>query len=177
MTDKDKPDIQNSGISSEPETAIQTPIFTEDTISLLSAAPANKASANYRLTRENYQQVKLIFQSVFSLAPADRAAFLDEAWCQGNNALRRQVEILLESYDSQFSDQSATAQVREKFVKESFENETLKIVLADETAESVVEELPEAPSENALHPSHLRFALVCLLFVLVVGANVINRRA
>jgi eukaryotic-like serine/threonine-protein kinase len=38
MTDKDKPDIQNSGISNEAETAIQTPIFTDEETLLFSDA-------------------------------------------------------------------------------------------------------------------------------------------
>ena len=43
MTDKDEPDIQSSGISNEPETAIQTPIATEDKTLLLSDALTNEA--------------------------------------------------------------------------------------------------------------------------------------
>jgi len=37
-----------------------------------------------------------------------------------------------------------------------------------------VDELRDAPNENALRPSRLRFALVCLLFVFVVGVTVIH---
>ena len=43
MTDKDKADIQNSGISNEAETTIQTPIQTDDKTLLLSDAPTVEA--------------------------------------------------------------------------------------------------------------------------------------
>ncbi len=175
MTDnQDEPDIQNSGISNEAETAIQTPLPTEDKMLLRFDALTNEAIANYRLNPEDYQQVKIVFQSLLGIAPASRAAFLDEA-CRGNDALRREVESLLESVDSRFMEQPAIAQVAEIVGKESLENEPTKISLANETAETGEEELPAAPDENTLRSSRWRFALLCLLFVnmfIFAGINI-----
>ena len=114
------------------------------------------------MNREDYRQIKEIFQAALDIAPESRAAYLDEA-CAGDKDLRREVERLLESFDSQFLERPAVAQVAEIVVKEKFENETTKISPADETLE-IEEESADAPDENALRPSRLRFALISLLF-------------
>jgi len=50
---------------------------------------------------DNWNQVKQIFNSVLELDPSGREEYLAEA-CAGDNAIRRQVEGLLESYLSDF---------------------------------------------------------------------------
>ncbi len=47
---------------------------------------------------ERWQQVDTLFQSTSERAPEERAAFLEEA-CRGDEALRRQVESLIRSYE------------------------------------------------------------------------------
>ena len=47
---------------------------------------------------ERWQQVNDLFQSAAERAPEERAAFLDEA-CHGDEALCREVESLLASYE------------------------------------------------------------------------------
>src|SRR5438093_6635148 len=47
---------------------------------------------------ERWKQVNDLFQSAVERAPAERAAFLDEA-CRGDEDLRREVESLLTSYE------------------------------------------------------------------------------
>jgi len=120
MTDNhDEPDIQNSGISNEPETAIQNAVPTEDKTLLHSDA----------LTNEAVDEPTRKFA-----APAGEL--------QTNH-------------------------------KTKFENEPTK-VLQDESQNDEADEPPAVPDENALRPSHLRFALVCLFFVFATGANIIN---
>jgi serine/threonine-protein kinase len=116
MTDKDEPDIQNSGISNEPETAIQTPISTEDETLLLSDA----------LT-----------------------------------------DIAIDEPTRKFAAPAKETQTKHKT---EFETEPTE-VLQDEPQD---DDLAEPPDENALRPSRLRFALVCLLFVFVTGSIVIS---
>ncbi len=111
MTDKVEPDIQNSGISNEPETVIQPPVPTEDKT----------------LLRPN--------------ALTDRA--IDEP--------TRKFDVP--------ANQVQTNR------KTEFETEPTK-VLPDESQ--------DAPDENALRPSRLRFALVCLFFAFVAGWSFIN---
>jgi serine/threonine protein kinase/Tol biopolymer transport system component len=50
------------------------------------------------MTPERWQQVKEVLQRVLELAPSERAAFLDQA-CDGDQALRREVESLLAAGD------------------------------------------------------------------------------
>jgi eukaryotic-like serine/threonine-protein kinase len=50
------------------------------------------------MTPERWQQVKELLQRVLELAPSERAAFLDQA-CDGDQALRREVESLLAAGD------------------------------------------------------------------------------
>ena len=50
------------------------------------------------MTPERWQQVKEVLQSVLELAPSDRAAFIDQA-CDGDKALRQEVETLLAADD------------------------------------------------------------------------------
>ncbi len=112
MTDKNKPDIQNSGISNEPETAIQNAVPTEDKTLLHSDALTNGA------TDEPTRKFT---------APADEL--------QTNH-------------------------------KTEFEAEPTKI-LQVESPDDISDEPPATPDENALRPSRLRFALVCLFFVIM----------
>ena len=61
------------------------------------------------MNREDYRQAKEIFQTALETAPERRAAYLEKA-CAGNETLRREVERLLESFDSQFLEKPAVAQ-------------------------------------------------------------------
>lgn len=116
------------------------------------------------MNREDYQRVKEIFQASLDVTPERRAAYLDKV-CGEDEVSRREVERLLEAFDSQFLERPAIGQVAEIVVKENLENEPTEIGFAGEPSETDIEELPDAPDENALRPSRLRFALVCLLFV------------
>ena len=49
-----------------------------------------------RATPDNWEQVKKLFDAAIAQPTGERAAFLDDA-CAGNEALRREVESLLES--------------------------------------------------------------------------------
>ncbi len=125
------------------------------------------------MNREDYQRVKEIFQAALDVAPERRAAYLDKV-CGEDEFSRREVERLLEAFDSQFLEKPAVAQMA-IVVKENLENEPTEIGFADETSETKEDELPPAPDENALRPSRLRFALVCLLFVnmfIFIGINI-----
>ena len=67
------------------------------------------------MNREEYRQVKEIFQAALDVAPERRVGYLDEV-CAGDGVLRREVERLLESLDSQFLERPAVAQVAESLV-------------------------------------------------------------
>src|SRR5215213_5079803 len=64
------------------------------------------------MNREDYQRVKQIFQSALDAAPAERAAFLDSA-CQDNEDLRREVERLLSSFESDYLEEPAIIKMAE----------------------------------------------------------------
>ncbi|HEX8263906.1 MAG TPA: protein kinase [Pyrinomonadaceae bacterium] len=71
------------------------------------------------MNRENWQQVKQIFQSAIELAPEQRNAFLTEA-CAGDNLLRREVELLLDSLQSNFLEKPAISKIAERILGNSF---------------------------------------------------------
>jgi len=126
------------------------------------------------MNREDYQQVKKIFQAALDIAPVERDAFLDEA-CQDNEDLRREVERLLDSFDTQFLEMPAVAGLAGVvFEEEITEDEPTKILPESESEPTKILQNVEPPDENALRPSSLRFALVCLLFVLMVGAHLVQ---
>lgn len=54
---------------------------------------------NKTVKRENWEQVKIIFNRALAVAPLERKEFLDET-CAGDKDLRRDVEILIASFDS-----------------------------------------------------------------------------
>lgn len=58
----------------------------------------------------NWQQVKDIFYSALEQAPAEREAFLDAA-CGADQDLRRDIEILLASYQSEFLEKPAAGRL------------------------------------------------------------------
>ena len=64
------------------------------------------------MNREDYQQVKEIFQAALDIAPAERAAYLNEK-CSGNPHLRREVEKLLDSFESDYLEQPAIGKMAE----------------------------------------------------------------
>ena len=72
------------------------------------------------MNREDYQQVKQIFQSVLDIVPDNRADYLNEK-CSDNIALRREVEKLLSSYESGYLEQPAIEKVAEFMVGNQLE--------------------------------------------------------
>lgn len=84
------------------------------------------------MKHEDYKQVKKIFKLALNLVPEERMAFLDKE-CLGNEALRCEVEELLESYDSKFMEEPAIAQVDEVFVEDKAEDEPTKLFSVLET--------------------------------------------
>lgn len=127
------------------------------------------------MANENWEKAKRIFADAIKVAPDERVHFLDKV-CAGDADIRREVESLLSSYDEaeSFMENPAVGEVAETVVKEKLEGEPTKISYNYQTPVTDEEELPDAPDENALRPSRLRFALVCFLFVFVFGANVIS---
>ncbi len=69
------------------------------------------------MTPERWQRVKELFESALERTPAERLAFLDEA-CDGGEALRREVQSLLASYEEgeSFMKRPAVAQAAETLV-------------------------------------------------------------
>ncbi len=67
------------------------------------------------MNAEDYQKVKEIFNSVLEIGPEGRGAFLDER-CDGDGDLRKEVERLLASYDSEYLERPAVGNLSEKFV-------------------------------------------------------------
>jgi len=51
------------------------------------------------MSNEKWQQVKQVFQSALEHAPGERGAFLADA-CANDAGLRREVEILLTSFEN-----------------------------------------------------------------------------
>lgn len=67
---------------------------------------------------EQWQQIKQIFGAAFDLSLEERPTFLAEA-CQGDEDLRREVEALLDSFDSEYLEQPAVGEVAEQVIGES----------------------------------------------------------
>src|SRR3989454_1304376 len=61
-----------------------------------------------KVTSENWEQVKELFEAALKREPVERVAFLDGA-CGGQDALRREVESLLKSYEQAGSFMDAPA--------------------------------------------------------------------
>jgi serine/threonine protein kinase len=68
---------------------------------------------------EQWQKVKEIFDAALKREPNELSSFLDKA-CDGNQELRREVEILLASSENvgSFMDQAAIGKVADMFVSE-----------------------------------------------------------
>src|ERR1044071_7907506 len=69
------------------------------------------------MKRENWQKVKQIFTDALEFAPDARGAFLAEA-CSDDESLRREVEVLLHSFEEGFLEKPAVGQVAAAFVEE-----------------------------------------------------------
>ncbi|HRH42004.1 MAG TPA: protein kinase [Pyrinomonadaceae bacterium] len=67
------------------------------------------------MNREDYQQVKQIFQFALDIAPDERAEFLNQK-CSDNIVIRQEVEKLLSSFDSEYLEQPAVEQFAEKII-------------------------------------------------------------
>jgi hypothetical protein len=62
------------------------------------------------MNRENWEKAKEIFHRARELEPDQRREFVQKA-CTENEALREQVEILLQSYESDFLEETAIHQI------------------------------------------------------------------
>lgn len=69
------------------------------------------------MTREEYQKVKEVFQSVMEIADEGRSAFLDEV-CGNDGNVRREVERLLNTFDSEFMEGTAVQNVADLLADE-----------------------------------------------------------
>ena len=69
------------------------------------------------MKRENWQKVKQIFNDALEIAPSERENFLDNV-CGGNDGLRRDVEVLLKSFEADFLEKPAVGQVADVIVEE-----------------------------------------------------------
>ena len=69
------------------------------------------------MKRENWQKVKQIFNDALEIAPPEREAFLDKI-CAEDNSLRRDVEVLLKSFEEDFLEKPAVGQVAETIIGE-----------------------------------------------------------
>jgi eukaryotic-like serine/threonine-protein kinase len=80
---------------------------------------SNEANCATNMTPERWQQVKEIFNSAIQYEPKGRAAFLSQE-CGGDEALRREVESLLQSHDesNSFLEQPAVENAAEMLVNE-----------------------------------------------------------
>ena len=67
---------------------------------------------------DRWQQVKELLGETLQRAPDERAAFLDAA-CGGDDSLRREVESLLTSYQTDFMAQPAVGEVAEMLLEEN----------------------------------------------------------
>ncbi|MDQ3749898.1 MAG: serine/threonine-protein kinase [Acidobacteriota bacterium] len=67
------------------------------------------------MTSEKWQQVKQICGAALELSPELRPAFLVEA-CNGETDVRREVEVLLDSFDSQFLEQPVIDKALEQII-------------------------------------------------------------
>lgn len=70
------------------------------------------------MNREEYQQVKEVFQDALDLAPNERAEYLDKN-CSDNLQLRHEVEKLLASFDDDYLEQPAIGKVAESIISKS----------------------------------------------------------
>ena len=72
------------------------------------------------MTPERWQHIKEVFASALERVAAERAAFLDET-CAGDEALRREVERLLASYDEEqsFMESPAVGEVATQILKKN----------------------------------------------------------
>ncbi len=65
---------------------------------------------------ERWQQVKEIFNAALEVAPDKRAAFLSEA-SAGDDDVRRDVEILLHSFESDFLEEPVVGKIADRIAE------------------------------------------------------------
>jgi eukaryotic-like serine/threonine-protein kinase len=70
------------------------------------------------MNREDYQQIKKIFQSTLDIAPDERAEYLNEK-CSDNTSIRHEVERLLSSFDSDYLEKPAVEKFAESIVSKN----------------------------------------------------------
>src|SRR5215831_19469259 len=51
-----------------------------------------------RMNEERWREIEALFHAALECAPAERAAFLDDA-CAGDEELRRQIDLLLSKHE------------------------------------------------------------------------------
>lgn len=66
---------------------------------------------------ENWQKVKQIFNDALEIAPSERELFLTEV-CGGDDSLRRDVKVLLNSFEDNFLEKPAIGQVAETIAED-----------------------------------------------------------
>jgi len=69
-----------------------------------------------KMNSEDYQKVKAVFQSVIEIEPPERTVFLNDV-CRDDADLRREVERLLQEYDSDFLEEPAVRTIGDSFEK------------------------------------------------------------
>lgn len=67
------------------------------------------------MNREDYQEVKKIFQSALDVAPDNLEDYLNEQ-CSGKTLIRLEVERLLNSYESSYLEKPAIENVAEAII-------------------------------------------------------------
>jgi eukaryotic-like serine/threonine-protein kinase len=70
------------------------------------------------MNREDYQQVKKIFQSALDIAPDERDEYLNEK-CSDNPNIRREVEKLLSSFEPDYLEKPAVEKFAESIISKS----------------------------------------------------------
>lgn len=69
------------------------------------------------MNKEEYQQIKRIFQTAIDLPPEKRSAYLNNT-CRDNQEVRQQVENLLSSYADDFLEQTAVSEFANNIIAE-----------------------------------------------------------
>ena len=72
------------------------------------------------MDRDDWQKAKDLFDQAMALPPGERSAFLDRA-CEDDAGLRKEVEDIVNSYDTDFLEEGAIAEGSELLGKVHFQ--------------------------------------------------------